>query len=214
MKLDDTHKVKDFFEASLSKVEITDDRKALLHTIAYKTHEILQHTNATVYLNFICTHNSRRSQLAQVWASFAANYFKLPTIKAYSGGTAVTAFHRNTVKTLQKSGFIFRVSEFNHQNPKYIIGFNTTNELLLGFSKSYNDKCNSKPFIAITTCSSADENCPFIPSAIWRFHLPYNDPKEFDNTEIEEKAYLIANNQIAAEIFMLFSEVKKLQKIS
>lgn len=80
-----------------------------------------------------------------------------------------------------------------------------------GYSKLYDDEHNSEPCIAITTCSNVKKNYPFIPNAIWRFHLPYSDPKEFDGTKKEEKAHLTASQQIASEIFLLFNELKKLQ---
>lgn len=211
MILEDNTKVQKFFKNAHSKGQISDERKAFLTAIAEKTNDVLLHTNLDIHLNFICTHNSRRSQLAQVWAYYAAIYFDLQQVKVYSGGTAITSFHRNTVKTLQKVGFHFNIAEFNHQNPKYLISFDKNTKPLLGYSKLYDDENNCEPYIAITTCNNADENCPFIPSAIWRFHLPYNDPKEFDNTKKEEKAYLITSQQIASEIFFLFKELKKLQ---
>ena len=40
-----------------------------------------------VNLVFICTHNSRRSQLAQVWSYVASKYYKLDNIMTFSGGT-------------------------------------------------------------------------------------------------------------------------------
>ena len=79
---------------------------------------------------------------------------------------------------------------------------------LIGFSKLFDDASNSNPFIAITTCSNADENCPYIPNALFRFHLPFKDPKEFDGTDEEAAAYLRGNKRIAAEMFFLFNEIK------
>jgi arsenate reductase len=207
---EDNIKVEKFFKEAINNVDISDQRMNLLKSIAKKIQETSNDSSDLIYLNFICTHNSRRSQLAQVWAYFATNYFNLPSIHAYSGGTAVTAFFRNTVKTLQSVGFTFNIAEFNHQNPKYEISFNSDVKSLLGFSKLYDDALNSEPYFAITTCSNADENCPFIPNAIFRFHLPFNDPKEFDNTENVEEAYLKTNRQIATEVFILFKELKNL----
>ena len=117
MHIDESTKIKLFFENAAKNLEITDDRKNLLISIAKKIKEETLNSNTNTYLNFICTHNSRRSQLAQVWAYYAAYYFNLSNIKSYSGGTAVTAFFRNTVKTLQETGFNFQVTEFDHQNP-------------------------------------------------------------------------------------------------
>ena len=199
--------VKSFFEEAKNSISITEDRKELLHRIANKIVDELN-DREKVNLNFICTHNSRRSQLSQVWAFYAAEYFGL-NINALSGGTETTAFHRNTVKTLQHVGFNFSVIDFSHQNPKYSVGFKGTDKTILGFSKKYDDDTNEYPYIAITTCGHADENCPFIPDAIHRFHLPFTDPKASDNTPEQEATYLATNKLIAGEIFTIFGEVKK-----
>ncbi len=170
---------KNFFETAFKSIEITNERTFLLHKIAKKIVE--EHRrNKKVYLNFICTHNSRRSQLGQVWSFYASQYFGLKTIFSFSGGTEVTAFHKNTLRTLQKVGFTFHVTDFSHQNPTYLISFEGSKESILGFSKTFDDKHNQQPFIAVTTCNSADTNCPYIPSAVYRFHLPFVDPKNSD----------------------------------
>ncbi len=200
--------VKSFFLNSTKKIAISVERKLLLLKIS-EAIAVDYSKNEVVNLNFICTHNSRRSQLSQVWSFFAAHYFKL-NIKSFSGGTEVTAFHRNTVKTLQKAGFSFHLEDFSHQNPKYSISFENTNASILGFSKRYNHPINSSPFMAITTCNNADANCPFIPIASHRFHLPFVDPKSSDGSEQQNETYLKTNQQIAAEIFLIFFEVKKL----
>ena len=196
-----------FFLNAYDKITLSDDRKNLLLKISEGIIEEYK-KEGVVNLNFICTHNSRRSQLGQVWGFFAANYFDL-NIHSFSGGTEVTAFFKNTVKTLQKVGFIFNLENFSHQNPKYVISFEGTTKSILGFSKRYDDAENKNPFIAITTCNNADTNCPFIPEATYRFHLPFVDPKASDNTELQDETYLKTNQQIAAEIYLIFSEVKK-----
>lgn len=197
-----------FFKNAIQSVVIDEKRKELLSKIANQIAEEYK-KEGIVNLNFICTHNSRRSQLGQVWAFFAANYFDV-NINAFSGGTEVTAFYRNTVKTLQKVGFNFQVSDFSHQNPKYLISFNGASKAILGFSKRYDHPYNGNPFIAITTCNNADANCPFIPEASYRFHLPFVDPKFSDRTHAQDETYLITNKQIAAEVFVIFTEVKEL----
>ncbi|TDQ27741.1 low molecular weight phosphatase family protein [Tenacibaculum caenipelagi] len=196
-----------FFEEARKEVIITDDRKNLLLKISDAIfNEYLDREK--INLNFICTHNSRRSQLAQVWSFFAIEYFNLKNIYTYSGGTEATSFHRNTVKCLQKTGFIFNVIDFSHQNPRYLVSFEGTKKSILGFSKVYSHPQNSFPFIAITTCDSADQNCPFIPDAIERFHLPYVDPKASDNTDLTEETYLKTSKQIAGELFFIFEELQ------
>ncbi|WP_428742520.1 hypothetical protein [Tenacibaculum sp.] len=197
-----------FFEEARKEMIITDDRRNLLLKISDAIFdEYLDREK--INLNFICTHNSRRSQLAQVWSFYAIEYFELRNMFVYSGGTETTSFHRNTVKCLQKTGFIFNVVDFSHQNPRYLISFEETKKSILGFSKVYDHPQNSYPFIAITTCNSADQNCPFIPDAIDRFHLPYIDPKASDNTELTEETYLETSKQIAGELFFIFEELQK-----
>ncbi len=196
-----------FFKDAFENITLRDERKTLLLKISegildqYKKNDV-------VNLNFICTHNSRRSQLGQVWGFYAAYYFNL-NINSYSGGTEVTAFFKNTVKTLQTVGFKFDLKNFSHQNPKYKITFKGSEHSIYGFSKRYDDVENKSPFIAVTTCNNADTNCPFIPEATFRFHLPFVDPKASDNTEHQEETYLKTNKQIAAEIYFIFSEIKK-----
>jgi len=198
---------KNFFKTAIKSVDINIDRKEiLLKIVNFIAGEYAK--TGEVNLNFICTHNSRRSQLGQVWAFFAADYFDL-NINSFSGGTEVTAFFRNTVKTLQKIGFTFQVADFSHQNPKYVISFEGTSKSILGFSKVYDDSENKNPFVAITTCNNADTNCPYIPEALQRFHLPFVDPKSSDGTEQQDETYLKTSKQIAAEIFFIFNEVKK-----
>lgn len=199
---------KDFFISAKNDLVITEERKELLLTIADKIIDEYEDRDK-VNLNFICTHNSRRSQMAQVWSFYAISYFKLRNIFSFSGGTEVTAFHRNTVKCLQRTGFEFNVVDFSHQNPRYLISFKGTKQSTIGFSKTYDHENNEYPYIAITTCNSADENCPFIPDAIDRFHLPYTDPKQADGTEDQNTSYLDTSKQIAGEIFFIFEEVNR-----
>lgn len=201
--------VNSFFEDAKSNINITDDRKNLLLTIA-KTIADEYILKKKVHINFICTHNSRRSQMGQVWTFFATEYFKIKNIFSFSGGTKITSFHRNTVKSLQNTGFKFSIVDFSHQNPRYLITFEGTNKSILGFSKLYYNKENKSPYIAITTCDNADNNCPFISEATYRFHLPYTDPKISDNTDFKTATYLKTTQQIAGEVFILFKEVKRL----
>ena len=192
-----------FFNLAFEKLKIEPNRFQLLNEIALQIVKEYKKTNK-VNLNYICTHNSRRSQLSQVWSDYASNYYNLNTVSSFSGGTAVTAFYRNTVKTLQEVGFIFKIEEFFHQNPKYSISYEGCKRSIKGFSKLYDDKENKKPYIAITTCSNADENCPFIPDALYRFHLPFVDPKSSDGSKNQAETYLETNKQIAGEIHTIF----------
>ena len=198
------HKTKKFFTDSINEAEISKERMELLNEIATF---ISNESKNEVNLNFICTHNSRRSQLSQVWAHYAISHYNLKNINSYSGGTEITAFHGNTVKTLQSVGFKFTIKEFSHENPIYDVSYEGIKKPIIGFSKLYDHESNSAPFIAITTCSSAAENCPFIPDAKKRFHVGYIDPKAHDGTPKMEEEYLKTNKQIAAEMNYLFLQV-------
>lgn len=204
----ETTKAKIFFENSRRKVVLEESRKALLNSIADTLCDVYAKNNGHLSVNFICTHNSRRSQLGQVWTFFASHYFDL-NISSFSGGTEVTAFHRNTVKTLKEVGFSFQVEEFSHQNPVYQVSFGGTKDYILGFSKTFDHGMNKAPYVAITTCNSADQNCPYIAEAEHRFHLPYIDPKGSDGTSDQAAAYLRTNEMVAAEMYFIFDRVKK-----
>jgi arsenate reductase (thioredoxin) len=160
-----------------------------------------------VYLNFICTHNSRRSHISQLWAQAAAHYYGIENVFCYSGGTEATAFNPRAVKALQDAGFsIIKTKE--GENPVYEVKFAEDEVPIIAFSKKYDDPFNhNKDFAAIMTCSQADENCPLVLGASARIALTYNDPKEFDGTPQEEVKYEERVHQIGREIFYAFSLV-------
>jgi len=197
-----------FFQQALENLVLDDQRTALLQTIAKSIVQLISEKRK-INLNFICTHNSRRSQFAQVWAHYAIQFFDIRNCRSFSGGTEETAFFRNTVKSLQDVGFNFHLTRFSHQNPTYEIIYDDCKKPIIGFSKLYDNKVNNQPFIAITTCSNADKNCPFIPEATHRFHLPFTDPKKFDNSFDKSEKYLETSKQIAGELHYIFLQVKK-----
>lgn len=162
-----------------------------------------------IRLNFICTHNSRRSHLSQVWAQTAAHYYRIQNVYCYSGGTEATALFPKVAETLTDSGFtIQKLSEGN--NPVYAIKFSENEAPIIGFSKTYDDQFNPESqFAAIMTCSQADGGCPFIAGAEKRIAVTYDDPKVFDNTPEQTEKYHERSLQIATEIFYVFSQIKK-----
>lgn len=201
--------IKDIFEKSIKKTKLDIQRETLIENIANKIASTLK-KDGEVNINFICTHNSRRSQFSQVWAYYAMEFYGITKGNSFSSGTAVTAFHPNTIKALETCGFKFILEDFNHKNPKYIVNYPEAKKELLGFSKLVENPVNKTPFIAITTCGNADENCPVILDASARFHLPYVDPKASDGTEDEKETYLETSKLIAGEIGILFKKVKEL----
>lgn len=161
-----------------------------------------------VNLNFICTHNSRRSQFSQIWAYTAANYFGIPA-NCYSGGVEVTSFNERAVESIKRSGF--RVITKGNVNPRYSIFHSEDTKPILAFSKLFDDPINKvDQFAAIMTCSHADENCPFIPGTEKRIPVRYEDPKSFDDTPEESVMYDQRSMQIASEMFYVFSKVREI----
>ena len=181
---------------------ISDERKAVIEPLRIYLKEQLELENP-IRLNFICTHNSRRSQFAQVWAHVAAHHYNLP-IQSFSGGVEVTACNTRTVGALKRLGF--RVESVGRDNPLYRAFFSDDAEPIRLFSKLYDDAENPQQrFAAIMTCSHADENCPYLPSADVRITLLYEDPKAFDDTPNESQAYTERSLQIASEMFYAFN---------
>ena len=162
-----------------------------------------------IRLNLICTHNSRRSHLSQVWAQTAANHYGIKNVFCYSGGTEATAMFPMAAQTLAKQGFqIKTIAEGN--NPVYAIKYAENEHPIIGFSKTFDDDFNPKiKFAAILTCSSADQGCPFIAGAEVRIPVTFEDPKAFDNTPQQAKKYEERSLQIATEMFYVFSHIKK-----
>lgn len=192
------------FITTLSTSTISEERKAdflpLIRYINEKTEK-----NEPLHLNFICTHNSRRSQLSQLWAKVMGEYHNVE-LNTYSGGVEVTACNERVITALTTQGFSIEKAD-ETKNPKYTIKWN---EVDYGayFSKIYDDNANpTKGFAAVMTCAHADENCPFIPGAEQRIPLRYEDPKRFDNTKNEAQAYLEKSIEIATEMHYIFSNL-------
>jgi len=190
---------------------IRAERKKLLKSFAdYIPKRI--NKEKEVNLIFICTHNSRRSHMAQIWAQTAAEYYNIPNIKCYSGGTEATAFNPSAVKAVRNVGFKVEKQD-ETENPIYLVYYSDEKKPLKNFSKVYNDRFNpQKKFAAIMTCSDADKNCPVVFGAEARFPIRYNDPKEFDGTDEEELKYRERFEQIGIEMLFTFMNVKQIIK--
>jgi arsenate reductase (thioredoxin) len=158
---------------------------------------------------FICTHNSRRSHMAQLWLNTAAGFYGIDGIRPYSGGTETTAFNKNAVAALQRSGFSF--TEMEHEGQKVYIATTRGGSIeRLMFSKKFDDKVNPKKnFFAVMVCSEADESCPIVPGADNRISLPYDDPRYFDGTPSVDVKYDETSRLIAREMFYVMAGVKK-----
>lgn len=192
---------------SLNFNSISAERKIVLQPLV----DFIQgkaNNNQEIRLNLICTHNSRRSHLSQVWAQTAAAHYGIKNVFCYSGGTEATAMFPMAAKTLTKQGFqIKTIAEGN--NPVYAIKYSENAHPIIGFSKTFDDDFNPQSeFAAILTCSSADQGCPFIAGAEVRIPITFEDPKAFDNTPKQAEKYEERSVQIATEMFYVFSQIK------
>lgn len=199
-------------EANCKKLEsrfgsISEERKIKLESLSSYISEKLK-ANSIPELVVICTHNSRRSHMGQLWLALGASYYGLPEIYTYSGGTEATAFHPNAVNTLRKIGFNIEVTDEKIQNPLYQITWTEEMEPYVAFSTRFDEAPNpTKDFAAIMVCTEADKGCPFVLGSDFRLSLPYQDPKAFDGTELQDLKYLERCENIGTELLFVMSKV-------
>jgi arsenate reductase len=206
-----TYKVLPAVERTIDKLinefgQISNERKA---AIAHLKIFIAENNDAgkKILLNFICTHNSRRSHISQIWAQTAAQYYGISNVETFSGGTEATAFNPRAVAAMKQAGFDITAIK-DGENPVYKVKFSNDAPALTVFSKKFDDDFNPKTgFAAVMTCSHADDNCPFIPGAK-RIPLTFDDPKEFDGTPQESAKYSERVHDIGREILFAFSQIK------
>ena len=191
----------------ISKIEVSAERKVVLQPLVdYIQNKV--NKSEEIRLNFICTHNSRRSHLSQIWAQTMAFQFGIKNVFCYSGGTEATAMFPKVAENLVNQGFqIHKLSQ--EQNPVYIVKFDDNQYPIICFSKAYFDDFNPKTnFGAIMTCNNADEGCPMVFGAEARFPIKYDDPKAFDGTDVMDAKYAERSLQIASEMYFVFSQIK------
>lgn len=184
--------------------QIHKERKILLKKLAEVIRlEAAEHQ--PLHLQFICTHNSRRSQLAQLAGNVAAEYYGMKSLHFHSGGTEATALHPNAVKAIQRMGF--RISELQNEvaNPRYVIHVGQDSSDIY-FSKLYDESIeDGKQFLAVMTCNEADANCPMVRGALKKIALPYDDPKASDDSDMEMETYDRTLLLIMTELLYTFS---------
>lgn len=179
-------------------------RKELLGAFSAFIQEKIK-SGEEIKLNFICTHNSRRSHIAQLWAQLAAYYYSIPGVTAFSGGTEATAFNPRAVRAMKEAGFDI-VEAAQGDNPVYAVTFSKSASPVKVFSKKYDDPVNPKKgFAAVMTCSHADAHCPVVTGASKRIAITYDDPKDFDGSPQEEAKYRERVLQIGREMLYAFS---------
>ncbi|PKA97427.1 arsenate reductase [Flavobacteriaceae bacterium MAR_2009_75] len=193
--------------SALNVETISEKRKTILQPLV----EFIQQKvddKEEIRINFICTHNSRRSHLSQIWAQTLAYHFDVRNVFCYSGGTESTALFPMVAKTLANTGFeVSKISET--ENPIYSIKYSENEHPVIGFSKKLDSEFNpTSQFAAIMTCSQADGGCPFIAGAEKRIPITFEDPKAFDNTPQQAEKYEERSIQIATELFYVFSQIQ------
>ncbi len=117
--------------------QIPEERKELLNELAGYIESKVK-ANAPVKLTFICTHNSRRSHISQIWAQTAAYYYSVKGVETYSGGTEATAFNPRAVKAMSKVGFQIEKSG-EEKNPTYLVKYTEGATPIKAFSKVYDE---------------------------------------------------------------------------
>lgn len=199
--------LEEYVDSILPEMEaIPAERKRQLKKIALFVQTKLR-SGEPANLLFICTHNSRRSHMGQLWAAAAASYYGIGGVRTFSGGLEATAFDPRAVAAMGRAGF--EVESPGGENPHYRVTYSENAPAQECFSKKYDDPFNpSENFAAIMTCSHADRNCPAVEGAVLRVSIPYEDPKASEGTPQEGAAYDERARQIATEMFYLFSQVR------
>lgn len=188
--------------------KITDERKVTLQRLAEYIAAKLS-LSKPVELTFICTHNSRRSHLSQIWAAVAADYFGLDGVKTYSGGTEATAFNPRAVAALRRCGLVVEAADPDASNPHYAVRVSESLLPQICFSKVFNEPPNpATGYCAVMTCSQADEACPLVMGCDLRIPVRYEDPKVADDTDQESERYDERSRQICREMLYLMSRVQ------
>ena len=199
------HKI-DTIIQSFSYEHIPAERKEILNQLINYI-RLKKSNNGPIRLNFICTHNSRRSHLSQIWAQTMAYHYSIDNVYCYSGGTEATAMFPKVAETLTNQGFvILNLSDF--PNPVYGVKYDQNEHPIICFSKEYNHAFNPQAgYAAIVTCNSADEACPVVLGADARFPIKYDDPKAFDGTDLMDAKYAERSLQIGEEMAYVFGNV-------
>jgi hypothetical protein len=187
---------------------VSPERKDVLNVIAADVVTRLQ-AGKRADMTFICTHNSRRSHMSQIWAATAAYYYGLDNVHTFSGGTQATACNCRTVAAMRRVGFDIEDATTG-DNPIYLVRYATDRPVIRAYSKLYNADGNPKrDFIALMTCSVADKSCPVVQGAVSRYAIHYVDPRLCDDTPTETTAYNERCREIAQEMFYIMAEVRK-----
>ena len=178
--------------------QISPARRETLQRLAGEVRAALKR-DGSAELVFVCTHNSRRSQMAQVWAHAACRWFGIERVGVFSGGTEATAFYPGAIDALERAGLLIERGE--GANPPVRVRTSPSDAGLICRSTLIDEAPNPDTgFIAVMTCAQADAACPIVPGAAASVPLRYEDPKSSDNTPRATEAYNERCAQIAREL--------------
>jgi arsenate reductase len=108
---------------------------------------------------FLCTHNSARSQMAEVLLRHLAG----DRFEAMSAGTEATQVRPLALRAMREIGV-----DISGQESKTL------------------ERYLQEPFdCVITVCDDANEACPFFPGAQSRLHWSFEDPSKAEGSEEE-----------------------------
>jgi len=156
--------------------------------------------NGPIQLLFVCTHNSRRSQLSE---ALAAHRWQLdPRITVRSCGTEQTACHPSTAQALEDLGWNVR----DLGQGQFQVQQDLTARTL--WSKTLDEVPRDLPIVAMMTCAEADEACPAIVGAVARIAWRYPDPKIADGTPESRATYRTVAEAIARDLDALYNELQ------
>ena len=188
---------------------IGSDRLATLNLLAHWIAH--QPTTAPANVMILCTHNSRRSHLGQIWLQAAAWHCNLAHVQTWSGGTEGTAFYPSAVEALRSQGVDIIASD-DSANPIYRVQLQTDHSPFETMSTRYSHPKNPQHgFAAVMVCEEANEACPVVEGAAARFGLPYIDPKVSDGTPEESQIYQQRSLEIGAEMFYAMMKARELR---
>nr|WKN38663.1 protein-tyrosine-phosphatase [Tunicatimonas sp. TK19036] len=204
-----TRKLQQYVESAANEFEqISAERKEALQTLGDYIARQRQEVGQAQVL-FICTQNSRRSHLGQIWLQTAAQYYGLDGIRVYSGGLEASTFNERAADALDRAGFQINAAQQQSGNPRYVISPGNGYPTSIHYSKAYQDTQNpSIAFAAVMVCSEADQSCPVVPGADVRVPLPYEDPRYYDGTPSEAQKYDETTREIARQMLYLADYVK------
>jgi arsenate reductase len=185
-----------------NEIKISDEKKEILKEIANYIIESRK-IRPSVRVMFVCTHNSRRSQIAQASIRAAAAFKGIGGIFSYSAGTEVTEVNPYTAEALKNIGFEVRKYDAL-ENPKYAIAYSAEVPASIHYSKLINDISNPQyGFLAVMVCGSADMQCPTVTGSDKRILLAYDDIIAKSPEDSAEKHTQMAKQILTDMLFIM-----------